>query len=383
MAIKNNEVITKHLVSKKFAATFIKPALVLIALIVGVFVIGLLTAHAQHGPMSSVTTEYFNMVYTGNLTGAQALFDANPDDMGTQMLKDQFKDRFIDQTSSLDFSRLESPKVREIAELFQAYWRDGLMQTASLEDLNASLKGNLDRILMSEGIESDLDDDDELWENIEGFIEAEGYFALSGRTPPLYELAIWMDNDTRVEEIELTDGAVKVPLTAISDFVSYGWINFSAYGMTSMGGWAEKEGLYCLCDHYDKDGEQYKLSFLKHEGRHFADFKLYPKLKAPDLEYRAKLTELAYADTSTYHLMAQFTNASNKIDNAPHPLANWYVIDGLSKALLGGQRPTEGSAWENIPAEDIRSSALLLLTEHDALLQQLGANTTKGTILVN
>ena len=110
---------------------------------------------------------------------------------------------------------------------------------------------------------------------------------------------------------------------------------------------------------------------------------MYPKLKAPDLEYRAKLTELAYADTSTYHLMAQFTNASNKIDNAPHPLANWYVIDGLSKALLGGQRPTEGSAWENIPAEDIRSSALLLLTEHDALLQQLGANTTKGTILVN
>ena len=63
--------------------------------------------------------------------------------------------------------------------------------------------------------------------------------------------------------------------------------------MTSTGGWAKEDGLYCLCRHYDLDSERYKLSFLKHEARHFADYELYPELQPSDMEYRSKLTELA------------------------------------------------------------------------------------------
>jgi hypothetical protein len=254
------------------------------------------------------------------------------------------------------------------------------MQSANLAELNTSLKENIDAILRREGIESDLGDEDELWENIEDFIEEKGYFALSGRTPPLFELAIWMENETQIEEIELTDGVVKIPVTAISDFVSDGWMSFSTYGMTSLGGWAEEEGLYCLCQHYDKDSDRYKLSFFTHEGRHYVDFKLYPNLKAPDLEYRAKLTELVYAEESSYALLTQFTNAASNTDKAPHPLANWHVINNLSAVLLDGQLPIDGSLWADVPVQDIKTTALRLLNEHDALLQQLGANTTQGTI---
>jgi len=364
----------------KLTNRYVKPVMVLLVLIVGVFVIGMSTTEAQHGPISPVLTSYFNMVYSGDLTGAQALFDENPEDRGTKLLGDQFRARFVDQTSSIDFSRLKAPKVREIAEIFQSYWRDGLMQVASLEDLNASLMKNLDEILRSEGISSDLEDEDELWENIEIYIRAQGYSALSGRTPPFYELVIWMDNQTGIEEIDLKDGVIEVPITTISDFVSYGWMSFSSYGMTRIGGWAEADGLYCPCDYYDKSDDQYRLSFLKHEGRHYADFKLYPQLKAPDLEYRAKLTELVYAEEAVYDLLARFTATANKIDNAPHPLANWYVIDGMSKALLEGQRSADVTAWQNIPIAEIMRAAMELLDEHDQALQQQNAETTEGII---
>ncbi len=364
----------------KLTNKYLKAALVMLALITGVFIIGNSTARAQHGQSSVVMSNYFNMVFSGDLTGAAALFEEHPEDMGTKMLKDQFEARFVDRTSGLDFSRLKVPKAREIAELFQAYWRDGLMQVASLVDLNDALKSNLDAILRSEGIESDLEDEDELWDNVEQYFLDQGYFALSGRTPPFYELSIWMQNDTTMETIELTDGTIEAPLIAISDFVSHGWMNFSAFGMTSMGGWAEADAIYCQCEHYDKGSEKFRLSIFKHEGRHYKDKELYPELKAPDMEYRGKLTELVYSEETTHDLMAQFAGAANKIDNAPHPLANWYVTEGISKALPEDTRPTDLAQWKNVPAEDIRQAAFALLDEHDRELQRQGGVTAEGII---
>jgi hypothetical protein len=136
---------------------------------------------------------------------------------------------------------------------------------------------------------------------------------------------IWTSNDTVVESVELTDDTYEVELNYLDDFVSYGWSNFAAFGMASTGGWAKKDGLYCICRHYDLDSERFKLSFLKHEARHYADFKLYPELQPADLEYRGKLTELAYSEEGIYRLLEQFTKAANRVENAPHPLANWYV----------------------------------------------------------
>ena len=350
----------------------------LIALLACVAIYG--PAQAQHGHMTPVLSAYLKMVFAGDTSAAADLFAGEPDDRGSKMLADRFERRFVERSDMLDLTRIESPVVREIAELFQSYWLDALMQTAPRDVLEERLKGRLDDMLIDHGFASALDDEDTLFENIEEFIRREGYFAQSGRTPPLLDLMIWTTNDMTVESVELTDGTYEVELNSIGDFVSYGWSSFAAFGMAGNGGWAKKDGLYCVCQHYDLNSERFKLSFLKHETRHYADFQLYPELQPADLEYRGKLTELAYSEEATYRLLEQFAKAANRVDNSPHPLANWYVVEGLSKHLMEGERPTDSSAWESVPKEEIRQAARRLLEEHDAMLATVDPKTAKGMI---
>ena len=358
---------------------FVRSALAAMIALIAMVAIGS-PAWAQHGQMTPVINSYFKMVFAGDISGAPALFASEPDDHGSRMLTERFERRFVERDEGLDLSKIDVPVVRAIAELFQSYWRDALMQTAPLDELEEQLMGRLDEILVSHGYRSALDDEDKLSENVEALIREEGYFAQSGRTPPLLDLMIWTKNEVATESIELTDGTYEVDVNYLDDFVSYGWSNFAAFGMTSTGGWAKEDGLYCLCRHYDLDSERFKLSFLKHEARHYADFKLYPELQASDLEYRGKLTELAFSDEGTYRLMEHFHNSANRVGNAPHPLANWYVIEGLSRELLDGEPPMDASGWESIPKEQIRSAARRLLEEHDGMLASVGPETAKGVI---
>jgi hypothetical protein len=364
------------MITKKYSPRIAAAALIVILACIAVSG----TAQAQHGQMTPVASAYLKMVFAGDVSGAADLFASKPDDGGSLMLVDRFERRFIERTDGLDLTRIENPVVREIAELFQSYWLDALMQEASLDVLEDRLKGRLDDMLITRGFASALEDEDTLFENVEAFLLREGYFAQSGRTPPLLDLMIWTSNKTAVESVELTDGTYDIELNYLDEFVSYGWSNFAAFGMASTGGWAKKDGLYCICRHYDRDSERFNLSFLKHEARHYADFGLYPELQPADLEYRGKLTELAYSEEGIYRLLKQFTKAANRIENAPHPLANWYVVEGLSRHLLDGTYPADAGAWESIPRDQIRAAARRLLEEHDNKLADLGPLTAKGIV---
>ena len=79
-------------------------------------------------------------------------------------------------------------------------------------------------------------------------------------------------------------------------------------------------------------------------------------------------------------MLEQFTKAANRIENAPHPLANWYLVEGLSRHLLDGERPADAGAWESIPRDQIREAARRLLEEHDNKLADLGPLTATGVV---
>ena len=140
-------------------------------------------ARAQHTQMTPVMNEYFRMVFAGDVHTAATLFVSEPDDHGSKMLSDKFNRRFVDRSDNLDLARIDSVATRTIAEQFQTYWRDALMQVAPLEQLEAALKDELDQMLTAHGFASAPDDEDKLLENVEAIIRHEGYFALSGRTP--------------------------------------------------------------------------------------------------------------------------------------------------------------------------------------------------------
>jgi hypothetical protein len=337
-------------------------------------------ARAQHESMTPALSRYLNMVYSGDVSDAPRLFEDYADDHGALMIKDKFTRRFVTGDDGLDLSAIEDATVRKIAELFQAYWRDALMQPALLASLDTGLKARLRTILETEGMDVSAVDEDQLLEAVEELIRRKGYFALTGRTPPLLELMIWTTNRVTTTTVELTDGSFEVELNSLDDFVSYGWSNFATFGMASTGGWAKKDGLYCLCGHYDPNSEKFQLSFLKHEGRHYVDLNSYPDLQASDMEYRGKLTELAYSQEATFKLIEHFANGANKVPNAPHPLANWYVIDRLSKLLFDGEGPVEASEWEAVPKARIRDAARRLLEEHTAALNAQGGPAASGVI---
>jgi len=337
-------------------------------------------SEAQHQQTTPVLGAYFKMVFAGDVSGATALFTAEPDDDGSKMLASRFERRFVERSDGLDLSGIDSAIVREIAELFQAYWRDALMQKAPVDALEEALASRLDELFVNQGFTSSLDDRDALSENVEALIREEGYFAQSGRTPPLLDLMIWTKNEVAKEFVELTDATYEVEVNYLDNFISYGWSNFATFGMTSTGGWAEEDGLYCLCRHYDLESERFRLSFLKHETRHFADYELYPELQPSDLEYRGKLTELVFSDEGTYQLLEHFQSSANRVENAPHPLANWYVIEGLSEQLLDGEWPADALAWQSVPKEQVRMAARRLLQQHDGMLTELGPASAKGVI---
>ena len=60
----------------------------------------------------------------------------------------------------------------------------------------------------------------------------------------------------------------------------------------------------------------------------------YPKLQQPELEYRAKLTELALAESADYArtLMMQFKGGSASDRSNPHGYAQYWVSKGMSDA---------------------------------------------------
>ncbi|MCP4411238.1 MAG: hypothetical protein GY808_01495 [Gammaproteobacteria bacterium] len=269
-----------------------------------------------------------------------------------------------------------------IAKIFQDYWRDALLQKLPLADMDLLLKQQLDDILQQQTFASALDDENKLMDNIVKLIEKEGYFALSGKTPPLFELMIWTKNEVSSQNVELTDGNYNVNVNCLRNFVSKGWSNFATFGMSSTGGWTKKDGLYCLCDDYNLDSDHFKVSFLKHEARHFADYQKFPELQSSDLEYRAKLTELVFAGSDIHKRLMRFISAANKINNAPHPLANWYIKNDFLKQLFDGKDSIVKSDWQQLSKETILLTAQKLLKLHDQKLIKAGASTTKGFITV-
>jgi hypothetical protein len=61
------------------------------------------------------------------------------------------------------------------------------------------------------------------------------------------------------------------------DFLMLSWLHFASYGIASAGGWASKEGLYCVYNRYKHglDKNSFLVSYLKHEGQHLMYLRMF------------------------------------------------------------------------------------------------------------
>ena len=323
-----------------------------------------------------LVTTYGAMAIRGDVSGAKELF-AHPDSSWTdpdRELAGHFAARFVDGEEE-PLARDTAPFIGKVLRAYHAYWRAALLG-ANREAVEDELAETLRVLPPPKGAARRVADTDPLdWLAIE--LEREGLHALTGRTRPLLDLMIWAREDTTSWSVELTDGTIPVEVVFVREFLAKGWTDWATFGRSSTGGWATPERLFCLEESYDVDSETFRVSYLKHEGRHFADYGRFPALGQPDLEYRAKLTEVAFADSTLRDLLTGFAAAAAFDAGSPHAWASACLVRDLGRVLSvsGDTGAEEGAPWPSVPAAEIRKAARQLIEEHSAHAVAAGADT--------
>ncbi|GAB3351988.1 hypothetical protein [Lysobacter tyrosinilyticus] len=254
---------------------------------------------------------------------------------------------------------------------YQDYWWRSLMapdQRVAQEQLL------LDNVRKAMGKKAgDAKDFETLEPLLQRELEAQGYHALLGSTPPLRELMLWRKQTTREYQVDLPEGMQNVRAELLDDFVSFGWSGYGRCERGSTGGWATEEALYAVVPAY-KDGmdsEAFRIVFLSHEAQHFADKRRFSNLENWELEYRAKLVELAYAgDVVSHKRLGGFISAQGDDPAAPHPYANGRVVAALRTRL--GMEPDQA------PLARLQEAAKAELLEDSRRREAAVANAGSG-----
>ena len=255
-----------------------------------------------------------------------------------------------------------------VLRAYRRYWTAALTHEQAIPAAEARLSDDLGRLMPDAPAGLDARAEAAI-----AFAEKRGWHALGGLTAPLREYMLWKDQATRREDVALPGGTVAVSVVMLDGFASLGWGAWATCDVAHTGGWATPAALMVVVPGWDLSSERYRVSLLDHESQHFADYPRFPKLGQPDLEYRAKLTELALAHASQSDLLAMFSAGARRDRTLPHPFAEWWVMKRIGDRL--------GTAdWKAWKPDDVRSAAAAELAAHTALLRASGGATV-GTAL--
>lgn len=244
----------------------------------------------------------------------------------------------------------DAPISLRLLDIFRRYWTEAAGSPDNRAEAELRLYAATARVL-------DLEagtDNEQISERMMERIEGEGFHALGGRTGALLDLYLWSEQETREVEVSLPEGTYPVTVFLMSDFQSMGWANWLNCGRSGTGGWVKPEGIYAVVSAYESlDDETFAVNFIAHETQHFADNAIWPGLPGHELEYRAKLTELAMAETTLATILERFEQNQGDDETASHSFANRRVLHAL-RARLGLE---EGADLTSVPPSVLKEAA--------------------------
>jgi hypothetical protein len=268
-----------------------------------------------------------------------------------------------------------NPSAAAVLAAYKHYWRDVSIPRITRANADLALIEKLVVLLEKNGVSIKASDDPEkIGEHIKAMLERAGIHVLMGVTSPNFELMMWRSEEVKRYEVALPESRQAVDVAFISDFIVSGWLSFLTCDKMSTGGWTTKERIYMVGSRAETEAAPLQLQTnLNHEGQHFADFVSYPMLEQAELEYRAKLTELALSTTDTKTALENFfRNGAVGRDNAPHSHAEYWLKQNLTKEM---PTLTDVSQRKFADDETIRKAARRLLINSSAKLKNLGAAT--------
>ena len=347
-----------------------------------VLYLALFTSLLTAAETDTVAGEYIALALQGEPGKAGHLFNSIESHSGSTLdhqLAEKFHHRFIlrdeDQPASTG-----NIFTDQLLSIYRQYWTLSMMgELSSMEGVDW-LNEKVNKLVIYHNYISYSKNIDEIMKSPAVALAQLGVYSDNSFSSPWHDLLLWKTQESRFFVIELTDSQQAVNVIFMDDFYSLGWSEFATLGMTSTGGWAARDALYCVSWAWNQDSENFQVSFLQHEGRHFADFDQFPELNIIDLEYRAKLTELAFASSTLPRILNKFTNNGSLNPNSPHAYANYRVARDLYRALFDSEMPESGKPWQRIRSDKVNPAARALLDQHTQQLQTEGALTTKGFI---
>ena len=333
--------------------------------------LGALSGNAQASGSDSVSDSYISLALQGDLSQAESLFaglNRNTAQASIVELAERFQARFIDQSEDL------SPATGDaftdaVVSTYRKYWVLTLMGNMSKPEGEAFLNASLQQVISQRGQVEYSNQSSDIFELVGKIFDDKGVHYLDAPAPPLRDLFLWRTEQRRNYSVRLTDHTQKVSVTFINDIYSQGWKQFATLDLVATTGWVEGDQLYCVDGAYDRSSENFEVSYLKHESRHLADFERFPGLQSADLEYRAKLTELAFASSSTRQLLDDFTSKSASNPASPHAYANYRVSRDVYREMYDKPFPESGNAWQGITTQSVNKAARDLLQRETKLLQ--------------
>jgi hypothetical protein len=219
--------------------------------------------------------------------------------------------------------------ARDLLTLYRVYWRDSAMNEAERSTSEKALVDGLGKLL-GRPI-ADVSSAEPL---IAARLQAAGLFSQQGRTGVFHDLLIWRRETQKTEEIALPEGSNPTQVNYLDDFISRGWSTYFTCDRAGTGGWATGNGLFVIVPSYDSlTDENFRVNFLAHESQHYSDMKRFGDLPQWQLEYRAKLVEIAYADTTIVKVLNSFASNQGEDPADPHSYANKRVIEALENRL--------------------------------------------------
>ena len=208
------------------------------------------------------------------------------------------------------------------------------------------------------------------FEQLQWQLEQQNLGASANFTAPLHDLFIWKSQRSEEFSVELTDGSESVTVVFLDNLLVQGWQHYASLGLSTISGWTAADGLYCLCWSYDLESEAFKVSWLTHETRHWADYRLYPGLEEAHLEYRAKLTELAFANTTVSALLRNFAENGDASSESAHAEANYRVSRDIYREIFAQEMPQHLDPWNTLGPSRVAPAAIRLLQRDTERLQQ-------------
>ena len=286
--------------------------------------------------------------------------------------KNELIDRFENKIFPVHSN--EDVFVQKILKEYYTYWTKVLKQEKPILDANNELFSILKQITENAGKNTDIkgiNDLDKLENLIKETCELKSYYLLMGITHPLRELMIWKKQTEEKFEIDLEDTIAEVPVAFLEDFICRGWLGFATLNRMSTGGWATKEKIYRVGKKPEHiTNEKFFIDILVHEGRHFSDYVLFPKLQQKELEYRAKLTELTKAKETLKERTINFVHSAKEDSTIPHAFSAYHVIKQLSKMIFQTEFQKDEQAWKNTPPDVIQTTARTILQKNTDWLKQ-------------